>query len=102
MALLLPPATRRHVRYKTTKILKESACRQLEKFRGKILDEQKHDPLFWNVRVKNLMGDIDDLNWDVDDLLESEIWPADYTDRFKDVYETCHRLGIDVGLLNSE
>ena len=42
------------------------------------------------------MEDIDELSWDVDKLSESEIWPKEFSERFKNIYETTRRLGIDV------
>ena len=95
---MLPPAPKRHIRFRGTKPLKEAAQRQLAKFRDKIQERDKADSDFWNPRVKNLMEDIDELSWDVDKLLETQVWPTDYTERFKNIYETMRRLGIDVTL----
>ena len=78
--------------------MKEAAQRQLTKFRDKIHERDKADSDFWNPRVKNLMEDIDELSWDVDSLTEAEIWPADFSERFKNIYDTTRRLGIDVAL----
>ena len=80
--------------------MKEAAQRQLAKFRDKIIAEDNASPDFWNPRVKNLVDDIDELSWDVDGLTEDRIWPKDFTDRFKDIYDTTKRLGIDVSMLN--
>ena len=93
---MMPPAPKRHIRFKGTKPLKEAAQRQLAKFREVIQKKDKADPDFWNPRVKNLMEDIDELSWDVDKLSESEIWPKEFSERFKNIYETTRRLGIDV------
>jgi hypothetical protein len=93
---MMPPASKRHIRFKGTKSLKEAAQRQLAKFRDKINEINQSDPGFWNPRVKNLMEDIDELSWDVDALQESQIWPTDFSERFKNIYETTRRLGIDV------
>tara|TARA_A100001515_G_scaffold109306_1_gene90229 strand:+ start:190 stop:495 length:306 start_codon:yes stop_codon:yes gene_type:complete len=95
---MMPPSNKRHIRFKGTKNLKEAAQRQLAKFRDKIQARDKADSDFWNPRVKNLMEDIDELSWDVDNLTEADIWPADFTERFKNVYGTMKRLGIDVTL----
>jgi len=96
----MPPIiTRRHIRYKGTKTFKESAQRQLSRFRDKINEACKDDPSFWNPRIKNLMEDIDDLNWDVDKLSDTELWPSDFTERFKNINDTIKRLGINVGLI---
>ena len=97
---MIPPTPKRHIRFKGTTSLKEAAQRQLAKFRDKISAEDKSDPAFWNPRVKNLVDDIDELSWDVDGLFETEIWPIDFTERFKNVYDTLKRLGIDVTLEN--
>ena len=93
---MMPPASKRHIRFKGTKNLKEAAQRQLAKFRDKINEINQSDPSFWNPRVKNLMEDIDELSWDVDALQEAQIWPTDFSERFKNIYETTRRLGIDV------
>jgi len=95
---MIPPTPKRHIRFKGTQSLKEAAQRQLAKFRNKITQEDKADPSFWNARVKNLMDDIDELSWDVDALDASQIWPIDLTERFKDIFSTIKRLGIDVSL----
>ena len=95
---MMPPTPKRHIRFKGTKNLKEAAQRQLSKYRSKITEQDKADSDFWNPRVKNLMEDIDELSWDVDALDETQIWPRDYTERFKNIYETMRRLGIDVSL----
>jgi hypothetical protein len=95
---MLPPTPRRHIRFRGTKSLKEAAQRQLAKYRDKIQECDKADSNFWNPRVKNLMEDIDELSWDVDRLSESEIWPSDFSERFKNIYETTRRLGIDIAL----
>ena len=42
------------------------------------------------------MEDIDELSWDVDALDEAKIWPSDFSERFKNIYETTRRLGIDI------
>jgi|TARA_R110002153_G_scaffold270949_1_gene437826 hypothetical protein len=96
-----PPAPRRHIRFKGTRSLKEAAQAQLAKFRDKIQKQGKTDSSFWNPRVKNLMEDIDELSWDVDDLSEADIWPSDFTERFKNIYETTKRLGIDISLMDT-
>ena len=44
------------------------------------------------------MEDIDELSWDVDNLCETDIWPTDFTERFRNIYDTMKRLGIDVVL----
>ena len=93
---MLPPTPRRHIRFRGTKSLKEAAQRQLAKYRDKIQECDRSDSGFWNPRVKNLMEDIDELSWDVDKLSESEIWPKEFSERFKNIYETTRRLGIDV------
>jgi len=93
---MMPPTSKRHIRFKGTKSLKEAAQRQLAKFRDKIHECDKVDSDFWNPRVKNLMEDIDELSWDVDSLDETQIWPADLTERFRNIYDTTKRLGIDV------
>tara|TARA_Y100000592_G_scaffold96723_1_gene165779 strand:+ start:850 stop:1155 length:306 start_codon:yes stop_codon:yes gene_type:complete len=95
---MMPPAPKRHIRFKGTKPLKEAAQRQLAKFREVIQKKDKADPDFWNPRVKNLMEDIDELSWDVDALSASQVWPTDFTERFRNIYETTRRLGIDVTL----
>ena len=95
---MMPPPSKRHIRFKGTKPLKEAAQRQLEKFRNKIQERDRADSDFWNPRVKNLVEDIDELSWDVDALTETQVWPADFTERFKNIYETMRRLGIDVTL----
>ena len=95
---MMPPAPRRHIRFKGTKNLKEAAQRQLAKFRDKIQEQDKADSDFWNPRVKNLMEDIDELSWDVDKLSTSDVWPTDFTERFRNIYDTMRRLGIDVAL----
>ena len=95
---MMPPAPRRHIRFKGTKNLKEAAQRQLAKFRDKIQEQDKADSDFWNPRVKNLMEDIDELSWDVDNLSTSDVWPTDFTERFRNIYDTMRRLGIDVVL----
>ena len=96
--ILLPSVTRVRVRRSGVRTLKEETALHLERFRNKILEENKNDPLFWNARVKNLMEDIDDLNWDIDKHPLGKLWPPEYASRFKDIYKTCHRLGIDVDL----
>ncbi len=93
---MMPPPSKRHIRFKGTKNLKEAAQRQLAKFRDKIQEQDKVDSDFWNPRVKNLMEDIDELSWDVDGLCETQIWPKDFTERFKNIYDTTRRLGIDI------
>ena len=93
---MLPPAQKRHIRFKGTESLKEAAQRQLAKFRDKIQEHDKADPDFGNPRAKNLMEDIDELSWDVDGLDEAKTWPTDFSERFKNIYETTRRLGIDV------
>ncbi len=97
---MLPPSPKRHIRFRGTKPLKEAAQRQLAKFRDKIDEQDKADPGFWNPRVKNLMEDIDELSWDVDALEESQIWPKDFSERFRNIYDTTRRLGIDVSMVN--
>ena len=89
---MFPPAAKRHIRFKGTKNLKEAAQRQLAKFRDKIQQHDKTDPDFWNPRVRNLIEDIDELSWDVDALDEAKIWPSDFSERFKNIYETTRRL----------
>ena len=96
---MLPPSPKRHIRFRGTKPLKEAAQRQLAKFRDKIDEQDKADPGFWNPRVKNLMEDIDELSWDVDALSESQIWPKDFSERFRNIYDTTRRLGIDVSMI---
>ena len=96
---MLPPSPKRHIRFRGTKPLKEAAQRQLAKFRDKIDEQDKADPGFWNPRVKNLMEDIDELSWDVDALEESQIWPKDFSERFRNIYDTTRRLGIDVSMV---
>lgn len=96
---MLPPSPKRHIRFRGTKPLKEAAQRQLAKFRDKIDEQDKADPGFWNPRVKNLMEDIDELSWDVDALEESQIWPKDFSERFRNIYDTTRRLGIDVSMI---
>ncbi len=96
---MLPPSPKRHIRFRGTKPLKEAAQRQLAKFRDKIDEQDKADPGFWNPRVKNLMEDIDELSWDVDALAESQIWPKDFSERFRNIYDTTRRLGIDVSMI---
>jgi len=98
---MFPPTPRRHIRFKGTRSLKEAAQRQLTKFRDKIQEQDRADSDFWNPRVKNLMEDIDELSWDVDGLSEADIWPSDFTERFKDIYETTKRLGIDISLMDA-
>ena len=93
---MIPPTSKKHIRFKGTKTLKEAAQRQLAKFRDKIQAEDRAAPDFWNPRVRNLMEDIDELSWDVDALDESQVWPRDFTERFKNIYDTTKRLGIDV------
>ena len=97
---MFPPTPRRHIRFKG-RSLKEAAQRQLTKFRDKIQEQDRADSDFWNPRVKNLMEDIDELSWDVDGLSEADIWPSDFTERFKDIYETTKRLGIDISLMDA-
>ena len=97
---MFPPTPKRHIRFRGTRSLKEAAQRQLAKFRDEIQVRDKEDTDFWNPRVKNLMEDIDELSWDVDDLTESHIWPKDFTERFRNIYDTTKRLGIDVSMLN--
>ena len=93
---MIPPTSKKHIRFKGTKTLKEAAQRQLAKFRDKIQAEDRAASDFWNPRVRNLMEDIDELSWDVDALDESQVWPRDFTERFKNIYDTTKRLGIDV------
>lgn len=93
---MLPPSPKRHIRFKGTKNLKEAAQRQLAKFRDKIQEYDRADSDFWNPRVRNLMEDIDELSWDVDGLSEAQVWPKDFSERFKNIYETTRRLGIDI------
>jgi len=93
---MMPPPSKRHIRFRGTRSLKEAAQRQLAKFRDEIQARDKEDADFWNPRVKNLMEDIDELSWDVDNLCETDIWPTDFTERFRNIYDTMKRLGIDV------
>jgi hypothetical protein len=93
---MVPPQSKKHIRFKGTKNLKEAAQRQLAKFRDKIQEYDRADSDFWNPRVRNLMEDIDELSWDVDGLSETQIWPKDFTERFKNIYDTTRRLGIDI------
>lgn len=96
---MMPPSSKRHIRFRGTRSLKEAAQRQLAKFRDKIQARDKEDSDFWNPRVKNLMEDIDELSWDVDALSESQIWPKDFSERFRNIYDTTRRLGIDVSMI---
>jgi hypothetical protein len=93
---MIPPWGMRHIRFKHTRGLKEAAQRQLSKFRDEILEKNRADPYFWNSRVKNLMDDIDELNRDVDALTASDIWPPQFSERFKDIYKTTRRLGLNL------
>lgn len=95
---MIPPASKRRIRFKGTKSLREAAQRHLAKFRDEIRARDKEDTSFWNPRVKNLVEDIDELSWDVDKLCETDIWPVDFTERFRNIYDTMKRLGIDVVL----
>jgi hypothetical protein len=97
---MMPPTSKKYVRFKGTKTLKAAAQRQLTKFRDRISEEDKASSDFWNARVKNLVDDIDELNWDVDELSETEIWPTGFTERFQNIFDTIKRLGIDVKLEN--
>ena len=78
-------------------LLQEDA-RSLPEILDRIDELQDQDDSFDNPRVKNLVGDIKDLQTDVRKLHENDdepTWPAEYFERYFNIIKTAKRLGVD-------
>lgn len=75
----------------TTRSTKHRTTERLEKIRQALNDIAKCD---WCQRYQNLMTDVDNLQWDIDELSNYEPWPQEFAERFIDISETSRRISI--------
>jgi hypothetical protein len=80
----------------STHEMKRAATLQLFRFKQSIIRHVDEGKDSMNPRIKNLMQDIEKLQDRIDALDPADPWPTDFTDEFKQLYRTIHRLRISL------
>ena len=80
----------------STSEMKRAATLQLFRFKQAVIRHIDDGKDTMNPRIKNLLQDIERLQDRIDALDPTSSWPDEFTDEFRHLYQTMHRLRISL------
>jgi hypothetical protein len=80
----------------STSEMKRAATLQLFRFKQAAIRHVDSGKDIMNPRIKNLLQDIEDFQDEIDSHDSSKPWPKRFSEEFRQLYRTIHRLRISL------